>query len=134
MKTLRVTVNGRSYDVQVEEINGSAPPAAAPALSVAPAAPVPATAAPDPETPAAPAAPAPAPVAGSETVSAPMPGTILSVNVEPGKSVKAGDVLLILEAMKMENEIMAGHEGVIASVLVNKGDAVDTGTPLVSYQ
>ena len=63
-----------------------------------------------------------------------MPGTILSISAEPGKSVKKGDVLLILEAMKMENEIMAPHDAVVAGVHVNKGDSVDSGTPLVSLQ
>ena len=63
-----------------------------------------------------------------------MPGTILSVNVKAGDSVKAGDVLAILEAMKMENEIMAPHDGVVAAVHVNKGESVDTGAPIVSLQ
>ena len=63
-----------------------------------------------------------------------MPGTILSVNVKAGDSVKSGDVLAILEAMKMENEIMAPHDGVVATVHVNKGESVDTGAPIVSLQ
>ena len=75
-----------------------------------------------------------APAAGAEVVSSPMPGTILSVNVEAGKNVKKGDVLVVLEAMKMENEIMAPKDAVVAAVHVNKGDSVDSGTPLVSLQ
>ena len=118
MKNLKITVNGTPYDVQVEEVGASAAPAAAPA--VAPA--------------AAPKAAPAAPAAGAEVVSSPMPGTILSVNVEAGKNVKKGDVLVVLEAMKMENEIMAPKDAVVAAVHVNKGDSVDSGTPLVSLQ
>ena len=63
-----------------------------------------------------------------------MPGTIVSVNVEPGKAIKKGDVLVVLEAMKMENEIMAPHDATVAAIHVNKGDSVDSGSPLVSLQ
>lgn len=121
MSKYLITVNGGSYEVTVEEIGGVAPVAVAPAASAAPAAaPV---AAPAPK--AVPAA------AGSETVSAPMPGNILSVNVAAGQSVKAGDVMLILEAMKMENEILAPRDGVVAQVAVSKGATVNTGDTLV---
>lgn len=109
MKKYKVNVNGTVYEVAIEVMDGAAP-VAAPA--------------------AAPAAPAAAPVAGGEKVSAPMPGTILSVNVQNGSSVKKGDVLFILEAMKMENEIMAPCDGTIASVSVAKGAAVETGALL----
>ena len=121
MKNLIVTVNGVAYNVTVEE--GTGAPAAA-----APAAPAPAPAA----APAAPAAaPAvPAGAAGAVVVNAPMPGNILDVKVKPGDSVKAGDTLLILEAMKMENEISAPQDGTIASVDVRKGDVVDSGALL----
>lgn len=125
MKHLTVTVNGVAYDVTVEETAGGA--VAAPA-----AAPAPAPAA------AAPAAPAPAPAAapagstGAVAVNAPMPGNILDVRVKPGDSVKAGDTLLILEAMKMENEISAPQDGTIASVNVSKGDTVNSGDLLCS--
>ena len=130
MKNLRVTVNGTAYDVQVEELGASAAPQAAPAPApAAPAAPAPKTAAPAP----APAQKAAAP-AGGESVSCPMPGTIVNVAVKAGQSVKKGDVLVVLEAMKMENEIMAPHDAQVAAVLVNKGDSVETGTPLVSLQ
>ena len=112
MKNLIVTVNGVAYNVTVEEGTGaavaSAPVAAAPAAA-----------------PAASAAPAGA--AGSVTVTAPMPGNILDVKVKAGDSVKAGDTLLILEAMKMENEISAPQDGTIASVNVRKGDVVNSG-------
>ena len=110
MKNLKITVNGTAYDVQVEEVAAGAAPVAAPAPAVAP---VP---------------------AGAETVNSPMPGTIVSVNVSAGQNVKKGDVLVVLEAMKMENEIMAPRDAVVASVQVNKGDSVDSGTPLVSLQ
>ena len=90
-------------------------------------------------TPAAPAAkPAAAPKAaapaGAETIKAPMPGTILNILVKPGQKVAKGDTLLILEAMKMENEIVSPRDAVVAGVSVNKGESVDSGTPLVSLQ
>ena len=122
MKNLRVTVNGKAYDVQVEELGANAAPAPAAPAPAAPAAPA-----------AAPAAPAAAP-SGSETIASPMPGTILSVNVKAGDSVKSGDVLLVLEAMKRENEIMAPRDGVVASVMVNKGESVDSGKPMIALQ
>ena len=117
MKKYRVNVNGNLYEITLEVVDGAAPApvAAAPAPAAAPAAPAPA---------AAPAA------AGSETVNAPMPGTILSVNVNNGQSVKKGDVLFVLEAMKMENEIMAPRDGVIASVNTTKGSSVESGAVL----
>ena len=119
MKKYRVNVNGTVYEVAIEVMDGSAP-VAAPAASAAPAAPV---AAPAP-------APAPAPAAGpasGEKVTAPMPGTILSVNVSNGAAVKKGDVLFILEAMKMENEIMAPCDGTVGGVNVTKGTSVESG-------
>ena len=120
MKHLKVTVNGAVYDVQVEEAAATAPPAGtAPAASPVPAA-VPAP---------APKAAAPA---GGETIASPMPGTIVRVAVKAGQSVKKDDVLLVLEAMKMENEIVSPHDATVAAVLVDKGDAVNAGTPLVS--
>ncbi|MCI1966520.1 MAG: biotin/lipoyl-binding protein [Oscillospiraceae bacterium] len=122
MKNLKITVNGTAYDVQVEDKGSSSVPAAS---AAAPAAPAPKAAVPA----AKPAAPA-----GGETVASPMPGTIVSTNVNPGQSVKKGDVLIVLEAMKMENEIMAPHDAQVASVLVNKGDSVESGTPLVTLQ
>ena len=107
MKKYRVNVNGTVYEVELEEMTG------------APAAPA-----------AAPAAPAAAPAAGGEKVTSPMPGTILSVNVAAGDTVKRGQVLMILEAMKMENEIMCPCDGTVTSVSVTKGAAVESGTLL----
>ena len=123
MKYYNITVNGVAYSVSVEEtVAGAAPvAAAAPAAPKAPAAPA-----------AAPKAAAPAGAAGAVTVKAPMPGNILDVKVAAGASVKAGDVLVILEAMKMENEIVAPQDGTVASVNVNKGDTVNSGDVLVS--
>ena len=115
----KVTLKGRVYEVEVEagqamlldEYEAVAPAAPAAAAAAAPAAPV---------------------VTGAgEPVTAPMPGTILKVNVTQGQAVKAGTVLCILEAMKMENEIMTSKDGTVTQVLVSKGSAVDTGAPLV---
>ena len=124
MKNLIVTVNGVAYNVTVEEGTGAPVAAAAPVAAPA-AAPAPAAAA----APAAPAAPA---SAGAVEVKAPMPGNILDVKVAAGASVKAGDVLVILEAMKMENEISAPQDGTIASVNVRKGDVVNSGDLLIT--
>ena len=122
MKYYNITVNGVAYSVSVEETAaGAAPVAAAPAAPKAPAAPA-----------AAPKAAAPAGAAGAVSVRAPMPGNILDVKVAAGASVKAGDVLVILEAMKMENEIVAPQDGTVASVNVHKGDTVNSGDVLVS--
>lgn len=130
MKRFNITVNGKAYDVQVEELGGAAgaAPAAMPA-AVQAAAPA---AAPAPAQAAAPAAAAPA--EGAETINAPMPGTILNIQVNAGDQVTKGQVLLVLEAMKMENEIMSPRDGVVAGVHVNKGDSVDSGKLLVSLQ
>ena len=107
MKKYRVNVNGSLYEVEIEEMQ-------APATMSAPKA-----------APAAPAA-APAPAGAGAKVNAPMPGTILDVRVQNGAKVKKGDVLVILEAMKMENEIQAPCDGTVTSVGVKKGDSVET--------
>ena len=114
MRRFNVTVNGVTYDVVVEEVGNA--PAAAPVAAPA----------------AAPAAPkaAPAGAAGAVAVKAPMPGTIMKVNVAPGQAVKKGDVLCVLEAMKMENDISAPQDGTVASVNVQKGSSVETGAVL----
>ena len=118
----KVTLNGRTYEIEVEagkamlldeyEAIAPAPVAAAPVA-------------------AAPAAAAPAVTGAGEPVVAPMPGTILKVNVTAGQAVKSGTVLCVLEAMKMENEILAPKDGTITQVVVSKGSSVDTGAPLV---
>lgn len=124
-----VTLNGKSYEVEVEKGQASvvkvaqAPVAEQP---VAPAAPAPA---------AAPVAAQPAPQAANvsgEPIKAPMPGTVLSVKVSPGAFVKRGEVVLILEAMKMENEIFAPRDGTVAQVLTSQGATVNTGDILVT--
>lgn len=122
MKKFNITVNGTAYDVEVNEVKGAAPaaapkaaPAAAPKAAPAPA-------------PAAAAAPVPA---GAETVKAPMPGKILSVAVSAGQAVKKGETLLILEAMKMQNEIAAPHDAVVSEVRVAANQTVSTGDDMV---
>lgn len=122
----KVTLNNRIYEVEVEM--GQAMlideyDAVAPAAPAAPTA-----------VPAAPAAPAAVPaaaLASGEVVKAPMPGNILKINVAPGQKVEEGDVLIVLEAMKMENEIVATKSGTVAQVAVSKGAVVETGAPLV---
>lgn len=122
MKRYTITVNGTAYDVAVEEnTNGAAPVAAAPAPVAAPA-----------PAPAAKKAAAPSGSEGSVKVESPMPGTILDVKVANGASVKAGEVLCILEAMKMENEIVAPQDGTVASISINKGDSVDAGQVIIT--
>lgn len=124
MRKFLVTVNGNSYEVLVEEIDGvqRIQPAAAPVPAQAPA----------PKTPAASAA-APVPVAAGngEKIEAPMPGSILSVNVQVGQAVEVGDILVVLEAMKMENEIPSPARGKVLQVPVAKGTTVSTGDVLV---
>ena len=125
------TLNGKKYEVEIERVDeyrpldrGAQASAPAPILAAAPAP----KAAPAPA--AAPAAPAGA--AGAVAVTAPMPGKILGVKASAGQAVKRGQVLLILEAMKMENEIVAPQDGTVASINVNKGDTVNSGDVLVS--
>ena len=125
MKKFNVTVNGTVYEVEVNEVGGAAPaaapkaaPAAAPAPKAAPA--------------AAPAPKAAAPVAaGAATVKCPMPGKILSVAVSAGTAVKKGDLLLVLEAMKMQNEIYAPQDGTVSDVRVSANQTGATGDILV---
>jgi biotin carboxyl carrier protein len=119
MKNLRITVNGTAYDVQVEELGGST---SAPA-TVAPVASAPAPAA----KPAAPAG-----SAGSIVVKAPMPGTVVKIEVSAGQAVKAGDDLVFIEAMKMETPVKAPQDGTVATVDVAKGESVDSGKVLVT--
>jgi biotin carboxyl carrier protein len=122
-----VTLNGKVYEVDVERGEAMLVNVADVTAPVAVAAPVAAAPA------AAPAAAAPAGGALSgEAIKSPMPGTILKVNVAPGATVKSGQVLMVLEAMKMENDIVAPRDGTVAQVAVAKGQTVDTGTPLMS--
>ena len=125
MKKYNITVNGNTYEVFVEEADASgvvSAPVAAPVAAAAPAAP----------KASAPKAAAPAAAAGATKVTAPMPGTILAVKVSAGQSVKKGDVICVLEAMKMENDIPAPCDGVIASVNVQKGASVAAGDLVAS--
>lgn len=134
------TINGKKYEVEVEKLeayksldrNGVAAPAA-PVLPASapvqrPAAPAPVAAAPAPAPASAPAA-APA---GATTVEAPMPGKILNIKVSEGQAVKFGEVVVIMEAMKMETEIVAPADGTVSKILVKAGDSVDTGAALVA--
>ena len=113
MKKYRVNVNGTAYEVEIEEMTGA--PAAAPVTAPA-------------------AAPAPVASGAGESINAPMPGNILSVNVAVGDTVKKGQVLMVLEAMKMENEIMAPRDGKVTAVAVAKGAAVESGALLCTIQ
>lgn len=128
----KVTLNNRTYEVEVEageamlidEYEAYAPAAPAPVVASAPVAAA---------APAAPAAPAPAgtALAAGEVVKSPMPGNILKINVSQGQQVAEGDVLLVLEAMKMENEVVATKSGTVAQIVTAKGAVVETGAPLV---
>ncbi|MCQ2175942.1 MAG: biotin/lipoyl-binding protein [Bacteroidales bacterium] len=123
-KNADVTVNGVSYNVELE--NAPAPaPAAAPVAQAAPAA----KAAPAPATApaAAPAAPKAAAPAGGKTITSPLPGVIISIDVKEGQAVKRGQKIAVLEAMKMENEILSEFDGTVTAILVNKGDSVLEG-------
>ena len=113
MKKYRVNVNGTAYEVEIEEMAGA--PVAAPVAAPA-------------------GAPAPAASGAGESINAPMPGNILSVNVAAGDTVKKGQVLMVLEAMKMENEIMAPRDGKVTAVAVAKGAAVESGALLCTIQ
>ena len=127
MKKFNIKVNGKTYEVEVEELGGT------PAVYTAPVAPVAAPAtAPAAPVQAAPAAPAASGTAGAISVNAPMPGTINAIKVKVGDSVTKGQVLVVLEAMKMENEIMADSDGTVASVAVSQGQTVNTGDVLVT--
>ena len=132
MRKFNVTVNGVAYDVEIEEVGAvasapvaaPAPVAAAPAPAAAPAA--------APKAAPAPAAPKAQGKAGAVAIKAPMPGTILKINVKVGDTVKSGDVVCVLEAMKMENDICAPQDGVVSSIEVAQGASVATDAVLVT--
>ena len=121
MKKYNITVNGTTYEVIVEEVDGSA--SHAPVYS-APVTPI--------SAPAAPKVSAAANVGGANKVVAPMPGTILKINVTVGQAVKSGDSLCVLEAMKMENDIPAPQDGTVASIEITKGSSVQSGDVLIT--
>ncbi|WXR60648.1 biotin/lipoyl-containing protein [Peptostreptococcaceae bacterium AGR-M142] len=130
-RNFNVTVNGETYSVEVEEIKADGSVATQTVSRPAPVS----KPAPKPAAPAKKAVPKAAPkqvTAGASTIDAPMPGTILDIKVKEGDSVKEGQVIVILEAMKMENELMAPADGVIASINVEKGASVNPGEVLVS--
>ncbi len=124
MRKFNITVNGKTYSVDVEEVGGVQTSVSAPVSTPAPA-PAPKAAAPAP-------APKAAPVEGAKQVTAPMPGTIVSVKVNVGDTVKSDTLVAVLEAMKMENEIFAGVDGKVAGISVSAGDSVNSGDVIVS--
>ena len=128
MRKFNVNVNGKDYIVEIEESGANDVVVQAPAQTAAAPTPAAASAAPAPDPVAAPVAPA-----GACKIESPMPGTILDVKVSVGQTVKAGDIICVLEAMKMENEIVAPQDGKIASVIA-KGAQVNTGDVLASIE
>ena len=127
MKNYRITVNGVTYDVEVEEISADQMGEQAGRTAAAPSAPAPAPKAPAKKAPAKAAG-----AAGSITINAPMPGKIVDIRVKAGDQVTKGQVAVILEAMKMENEICVPQDGTVASVEVSVGDGVEGGNVLVT--
>lgn len=136
MKTFMVTVDGKNYEVTLKEVAEGAvsSPAASGPISRAPEAPKPVAPAPAPAAPAAPAASAHAPTGNGQVETAPIQGKILRVEAQAGDHVEAGDVVMILEAMKMENEIMAPKAGTIGQIFVSDGETVDAGADLYSLE
>lgn len=142
MKKFLISVNGTQYEVDVEEVASVSGETSAPHVKAqhddkqaAAAKKAPAE---TPEKPKAAAHPAPvsvpAPKAGSETISCPMPGTILKVAVKPGQAVKKNQLLYVIESMKMENEVVSPRDGVVASVMITRGAAVNAGDPMISLE
>lgn len=128
MRKFNISVNGKTYEVDVEEIRDGVP-VATPAPAAAPAAPA---AAPAPAAPAPAAAPSASVPAGASKVEAPMPGTVLNILVSEGDTVAEGQTVVVLEAMKMENEIAATKAGKVASINAAKGQSVNTGDVLIT--
>lgn len=132
LRKFKINIDGQEYLVEMEEIGGQPAASAQPVQQTQPAQPVQeATPAPAVEE-SAPAGPESAAQASGEAMEAPMPGTILEVFVEIGQEVKENEKLLILEAMKMENEIVSSKNGKVTGIFVNKGDTIDAGTPLIT--
>ena len=124
VKKFRVVLDGIAHEVEVEELGASVVSSVpAPEAATAPMA-----------APAVPKAAAPKPAAAAGAITAPLQGTVLDVPVKAGQAVKAGQILVVIEAMKMENEVVAPADGTVASVSVQKGDAVAAGDPLVTLQ
>jgi len=142
MRKFIITVNGKTYEVEVEELGQTGGVVSTPSVQAAPAAPADPTPPPAPQSAAtSEAAKAPEQAAGSqpvpsdaEVIKAPMPGTILDVRVNVGDEIKKGQVLLILEAMKMENEIMAPRDGKVVSIQVTKGTSVNVDDVMLAIQ
>ena len=141
MKTYKITVGGKTYEVGVEEVGGAPDVRVAPVAVSAPApAPKPVAApAPAPKPAPAPApapapkpAPAPAPSGGGSDVTAPMSGKVISINVSEGEQVKSGQLLLVFEAMKMENELFAPNDGTVTKIHVEKGATLEVGAPVIT--
>ncbi|PWM32199.1 MAG: acetyl-CoA carboxylase biotin carboxyl carrier protein subunit [Verrucomicrobia bacterium] len=135
MKKLRITVDGKTYDVEVEVLGGkvsSIVPAAAPAVQAAPAAaPAPAPIVP-PAAPAAPAPKAPAAPAGAKDIASPLAAVVVSVNVKEGQQVNEGDLVVMLEAMKMNTPVNATCSGTVGKICVSAGQSVEEGQVLIS--
>ena len=130
----KITLNDKVYEVEVEQGNAillDEYTAMAPAAAAAPAAPAAPAAAPAAETAPAAAAPAAAPAGTGELIESPLPGSVFKIVVSPGQAVKKGDTLLIIEAMKMENELSAPRDGVVSSIVTSVGAMISTGDPLL---
>lgn len=139
MKTYKFKINGNQYDVQINSVEGNLADVTVNGTAYkvemenapAPAAPQAVQSAPSAAPAAAPAAPAPAPAGGGKAITSPLPGVIIEVAVKEGQAVKSGQKVAVIEAMKMENEILATADGTVTAVLVNKGDSVLEGAEIV---
>jgi len=131
MKKYKITVNGQTYEVEVEEIGGTE---SAPVQAEPTPAPVLEQPKPQPQPKPQAAKPKTSGTVGKNKITAPMPGTILSIKKKVGDKIQKGDVIMILEAMKMENEIIAPEDGVVTSIDVSEGASVNTGDVLLTYE
>lgn len=128
LRKFKITIDGKEYLVEMEEIGGPAPVAPAAPVAAAPVAPP----TPTPAPTVAPSAPTPTPTDGAEALEAPMPGTIFKILANVGDTVKENQPVMILEAMKMENEIVAPTDGQVTAIHVKQGDMVNPGEPLIT--